>query len=75
MALEQVKSILLKIATDADYRDQFLSRRENALDKYRDKLTEEEFQSLMAMPDSEEALAEKVAEPVVPITFVGDIRS
>ena len=75
MALEKVKSILLTIATDPAYREMFLSRREAALEKYRDHLTEEEFQSLMALPYNEEGIAQSVAEPVVPITFVGDIRS
>jgi hypothetical protein len=75
MALEVIKSILLRVATDPDYRQRFLSEREAALGKYRGQLTEEELQSLMAMPYEEEAVAERVAEPVVPITFVGDIRS
>ena len=75
MALSQVKSILLKIATDADYRQLFVSKRELALEKYRVNLTGEEYESLLDMPRDEAMLAEKVAEPVAKITFVGDIRS
>lgn len=75
MALNTVKSILLRVATDPDYRQHFISSREAALGTYSGNLTEEEFQSLMAMPYDEEGIAERVAEPIVPITFVGDIRS
>ena len=75
MALSQVKSILLRIATDSDYRQRFLTDREVALEEHRTDLTQEEFESLLAMPHDEEMLAETVAEPVNRITFVGDIRS
>jgi hypothetical protein len=75
MALSQVKSILLKIGTDPDYRQLFVSKRELALEKYRANLTTEEFESLLKMSGDEKMLAEQVAEPVAKITFVGDIRS
>lgn len=75
MALDQVKAILLRIKTDADYRQVFQMERNVALEKYRFNLTEEEIESLMKLPQDDEALAERVADPVVPIKFVGDIRS
>lgn len=74
MALAQVKTILLRIATDPDFRYQFLSKREAALKKYQDYLTEEERQCLMELPSDEEELVEKVADKVVTVTCVSDIR-
>jgi hypothetical protein len=75
MALHQVKSILLRIATDAAYRQRFLTERQSALQKYQSDLSQEELDSLLALPYDEQMLAEKVAEPVSRITVVGDIRS
>jgi len=75
MALHQVKSILLRIATDSGYRQHFLTDRRSALEKYQSDLSHEELDSLLALPYDEQMLAEKVAEPVSRITVVGDIRS
>jgi len=75
MALHQVKSILLRIATDGDYRQRFLADRQSALEKYQSDLSQEELDSLLALPYDEQLLAEKVSEPVSRITVVGDIRS
>jgi hypothetical protein len=75
MALHQVKSILLRIATDGAYRHRFLTERQSALEKYQSDLSQEELDSLLALSYDEQMLAEKVAEPVSRITVVGDIRS
>jgi len=74
MALPKVKSILLRIATDGSYRDQFLLQREKALESYISVLTAEEMQCLLELPNHEDALVEMVKDQVTTVASMSDIR-
>jgi hypothetical protein len=71
MALQVVKNVLLRAATDAKFRKQLFADPETVLSKY--DLTEEEKQCLKEL--DEETLASAVVEDELAETFrVSDIR-